>query len=371
MNEDLKKLLVRLGLLYVGAKVLPVLLERLDSIEWEWPPPQAPLPPPQTHRPLSPPLAQQTHVAPPVQPASSSEVPDLEAVLQRIRVSAPIVIPQPMPPSPLPPDYDLAQVMPRSGVVVGTGGRGSGKSVVIGRAQELLKDRLRPYAVGLPPSAGRLLPPWYGLVDDISAVPNKASIYLPESHRSFNARSTQSALGRAVGDIVNLVRHREWLLFFDVQNLAHLDRNILSEVDVLLIKEPGPFIQGFDRPQFREHIGAARAAFAGVGPTRRKRVVWVVAPAAGIHGKLMENALPTFWSDGLSRAFADTRPGIPSGVRDGHEEGARLIRRAAAPTTDELRLRARQLHAAGHSYGEIAKILGVSKTQAWRLVNED
>ena len=73
---------------------------------------------------------------------------------------------------------------------------------------------------------------------------------------------------------MNLVRHHQWLLFFDVQNLAHLDRNVVSEADVLLIKEPGPFNQGVDRPQLRVHIEAARASFAAVGPTRKKRAVW-------------------------------------------------------------------------------------------------
>ena len=109
---------------------------------------------------------------------------------------------------------------------------------------------------------------------------------------------------------------------------------------------------------------------AAVGPALRKRAVWVVAPAAGIHGKLMENALPTFWSDALSRAFADTRPGIASASPDGPRAGGGVIRRADPPNVDELRLRARQLRAAGYSYGEIAKMLGISKTRAYRLVNE-
>jgi len=55
-----------------------------------------------------------------------------------------------------------------------------------------------------------------------------------------------------------------------------LDLNIISEADVVMLKEPGPFSLGFERPQLRPMMNAARAAFAGVGPFRRKRVVWVV-----------------------------------------------------------------------------------------------
>ena len=371
MNEDLAKLLVRAAAVYLGIKALPRVLEWLDSIEFELPqsPPQRALPPPQVVE-LPAPSSTRMETAPPPPTAALVKPLDLEGLSRFLTLPQPTASEDP-PPPPTPTDYALAQVLPPSGVIIATGGRGSGKTGVIARMQELLKDRLLPYAVGLPAGAVRLLPHWYGLADDISAVPNKAGIYLPESHRDFHARTTQSAQGRGVGDIVNLVRHRQWLLFFDVQNLAHLDRNILSEADVLLIKEPGPFNQGFDRPQFREHIEAARAAFSAVGPARRKRAVWVVAPAAGIHGKLMENALPTFWSDALSRAFANTRPGMASESPDKPDTGAGVIRRAEPATPADLRRRAKQLRAAGHSYGEIAKMLGASKTQVYRLVNED
>ena len=84
----------------------------------------------------------------------------------------------------------------------------------------------------------------------------------------------------------------------------------------------------------------------------------------------MENALPTFWSDALSRASADTRPGTATGSPDGPETSPGVIRRAQPAIPADVRLRAKQLRAAGYSYGEIAKMLSVSKTQAYRLVNE-
>ena len=377
-GRDLGRLLVAVGGSYLTIRILAALWPEIEAAlrTAQWPPA---LPPP-TSKPLPLPMDQPLPLQMSQPTTPTVQLPTLPAKVDLNEViagwSTPIAeasgttSPTPTVP-PLPADYALAQLMPDSGVVISTGQRGGGKTGVNMRAQELLKDRLDPYAVGLPASAARFLPEWYGLADDISAVPNKASIYLPESHRQFHARTSQSVQGRAVGDLVNLARHRRWLLFFDVQNLAHLDRNILSEADVLLIKEPGPFIQGFDRPQFREHIEAARAAFAAVGPTRKKRAVWVVAPAAGVHGKLMENALPTFWTDSLGRAFADTRPLTPSGSPKGSGPGSGVVRRARPRPSAELRLRARQLRAAGYSYGEIANMLGVSKTQAYRLVNED
>ena len=87
-------------------------------------------------------------------------------------------------------------------------------------------------------AARRLLPDWYGLADDPSAIPSKAVIYIPESYCMFHARASQTAQGRMIGDLVNLSRHRRHILIFDVQNPAHLDRNIVSEVDVVLVKQP-------------------------------------------------------------------------------------------------------------------------------------
>ena len=200
-------------------------------------------------------------------------------------------------------------------------------------------------------------------------------IYFPESYRMFHARSSQSAQGRAIGDLVNLSRHRRQSLIFDVQNAAHIDRNILSEADVVLIKEPGPFVQGFERPQLKPLMDAARAAFAGVSPSRRKQMVWVFAPSSGIQGRLMENRLPEFWTDALSRIFSDTTPRIPNskstqpGTRDSKAPRA-PARRGAKTSQAERSLKAAQLRDAGYSYAEIGKMMGISKSQGWKLVHQ-
>ena len=172
---------------------------------------------------------------------------------------------------------------------------------------------------------------------------------------------------------MNLSRHRRHTLIFDVQNPAHLDRNIVSEVDVVLVKQPGPFTEGFERPQFRRIMDQARTAFARVNPARRKRVVWVVAPGDGIEGQLMENLLPSFWTDGLSRVFSDAAAVAiekTSGAQDRKREKAAVpIRRGRKTSSQDKRLRTKQLRKAGYSYSEIGRLLGVSKSQAFRLVN--
>ena len=81
-----------------------------------------------------------------------------------------------------------------------------------------------------------------------------------------------------------------------------------------------------------------------MGNNRNEKAKWVVAPGAGINGRLMENLLPSFWTDSLSRVFEDTAVGI--GKRAG-----------------------KAMKAGAHSYREIGHALGVSPSYAHKLVN--
>ena len=269
-----------------------------------------------------------------------------------------------------PVDADLARMIDHPTVILIVGARGAGKSALAVRSQELLRHSGALYAVGLPHKARKLLPDWYGLADDFSTIPNNSVIYIPESYRMFHARSSQSAQGLAIADIVNLSRHRRHTLIFDVQNPAHLDRNILSEVDILLIKEPGAFQQGFERSQFRSAMDAARAAFSGLSKMHKKKGVWVVAPGADITGRMMENQLPTFWTDALSRVFGDTPIG-QVGAISGDPQAPRTTgsRKGYRTSVSARRDAAKEMHAAVHSYREIGKTLGCSTSTAFRLVN--
>ena len=271
---------------------------------------------------------------------------------------------------PEPADAALARMVDHPTVVLAIGRKGGGKTAVILRMQELMRDVAPPYAIGLPEKASRLLPEWYGLADDLEDIPENATVYFPESYRTYHARSTQSQQGRSLSDLVNLSRHRRHTLFFDVQNTAQLDRNILSEVDLILVKEPGLFHLGFERSQLRPIVAAARVAFAGVGRHRKKKVVWVWGDSAG---QLMENALPSFWSDKLSRIFGDAGPALKSAAT----ESSGLIvpygakpRKAQTTPTAVKKAKVLKLSQAGHTLSEIAKLVGISKSYVYKLLKQ-
>ena len=169
-----------------------------------------------------------------------------------------------------------------------------------------------------------------------------------------------------VGDLINLSCHLDQTWILDVQNRAQLDRNIISEADMILIKEPAPLSQGFERPQLRQYMDEARGVFTAMNKSRRKRAVYVVAPGRGNDGQILESRLPTFWSDALSNVLSSTKPGAPSQETLSRKPRGRKEAKAIA----ERRAKARQMKKARFSYLEIGNALGVSKTQASRYCNE-
>ena len=130
---------------------------------------------------------------------------------------------------------------------------------------------------------------------------------------------------------------------------------------------------GFERPQLKSVMNSARAAFAGLSPARRNHMVWVVAPGVGIQGQLMENLLPGFWTDKLSRIFqGSVGASAPRSPTVGHTENqsnTSASRRGQRTPHVVMVTKAKRLREAGYTYSEIANILGVSRSHAFRLVN--
>ncbi len=267
-----------------------------------------------------------------------------------------------------PPDRDIARICKHPFVSLVCGHRNGGKTALAVRIQELLRHEADPYAVGLPDEALKLLPSWYGVVQTVEELPPNCIAYIPEAYRTFHARGRGISQAQLVSNLVNLSRHRNQSLIFDVQNAAQLDRNIISEADLLLIKEPSPLGEGFERPQLRKYIDEARGVFSVMNKPHRKRATYVVAPSEGVQGKIMENRLPSFWSKKLSTIFGASKPS--DGHNAGTESATRRPRgRRTTTKVAQRRTRAKSMHLEGFTYGEIANALGVSKSQAYRYCN--
>lgn len=165
--------------------------------------------------------------------------------------------------------------------------------------------------------------------------------------------------GRSIGTLINLSRQKQQTLPFVVQDASQLDRNIVSQIDALLIKELSDLSEGYERPQVRHIINKARAAFRTVKGDNRKWT-YVCSEAAGDVG-LMENQLLTFWKPELSRAFANAGTDIAQGTP----------RESTKTPRAELKARAGELMLVHGTYGKVAKAMGRPKSTVWDLINKD
>jgi hypothetical protein len=209
-------------------------------------------------------------------------------------------------------------------------------------------------------SLQRLLPDSIGVVERLEDVPNGAVVLIDEAYLELHARNSMSESGRRIGAMVNLARQRNQTLIFIVQEARQLDVNIISQADVIVVKELTEISQGFERKELQRFTARARAAFATV-KGNPQRWTWVHSESADFEG-LVENELASFWRPALSHAFANV-PGV--------EQAAQQVspRKGARTPREELVTRAKSLINSGHSYGKAAQILGLPRSTVWDLVN--
>jgi hypothetical protein len=241
-----------------------------------------------------------------------------------------------------PPETDAVwpDILAHPTVVVILGSRGSGKTGLGFRILDLLRYVAAPYVVGLPAAARDLVPDWIGIAPTLEDVPANAVILVDEAQLRFHSRASQARVTKALSDALSLSRQRGQTWIFVTQEGRQIDRTILIAADILILKDPGILQARFDRPELRRLVMQARDAFAAVSGERRG-FSFVYAPQRDVVG-LQPNALPSFWSNRLSRAFAGALPPASS----------RVARRL---TLEERSEKARDLREEGKSYREIAQ----------------
>jgi len=234
------------------------------------------------------------------------------------------------------------------------GKRNSGKSALAFRQLELHKNKLDLYVLKAPENLHKLLPEWIGIKESIEDIPSGSMVLVDEAHMLFSARDSQSADDREISRIVNLARHKGLSLIFVSHEARHIDKNIVSSADVLVFKDMGILQSEFDRPQIRLLAEKAKQAFNHIHGNR-KRFNYVYSPNADFEG-MLENDLPTFWNNKLSKAYA-------TGLGTAEPRNPKKV------TKDEKIRLAKVKAEQGVVYSQIAKELGVSKGTVFNWAN--
>ena len=226
------------------------------------------------------------------------------------------------------------------------GGRGKGKSALGYRLLELLRWVANIYVVGLPKEARKCLPEWIRMVASLEDVPPKSIVLVDEAYMPYHARSSMAAKSKAMSQLLNLSRQREQTLIFVTQESRQVDSNITSSANVIIFKKPGILQAEFDRPGLTKIASNAKEAFTTISAGDEKNQSYVYAPDSDFTG-LVENSLPTFWTQKLSHIFAAGGEVITIAPKE-------------TPLTERIE-RAKQLKQQGLSQGQIAKMMGVTR----------
>jgi len=256
--------------------------------------------------------------------------------------------PQTVKPSPDPQTIEASKwlrLIRHPSIIIILGGRGKGKSALGYRLLEHLRWVANVYVVGLPESARKVLPDYIGMAATLEDVPPNSIILVDEGYLTYHARRSMAATSVEMSQILNLSRQRNQTIIFVTQEASQIDRNVASSANVVIFKDLGILQLEFDRRQLNKIAANAKEAFATISRDKR-RYAYVYSPDSDFMG-LMENSLPSFWTERLSHIFAT--------------EGE-IIPRAPKKTPLQQRIKkVKELKKQGLSNGQIAKIMGVSK----------
>ena len=232
----------------------------------------------------------------------------------------------------------------------------SGKSAQAYYFCEILHSRGPCYVYRLPKEGRNLIPTWLGVIDDFNKAPSGSTVVVDEAYLSFFARDSQSKRSKELTKIINLARQRDLSLIFVAHEARHIDLNVLSGIDTLIMKKPGPLQPSLDRPILRSYTDKAKEYFESKTDGNKQRLSYVCFSPSGFEGCL-ENPKPSFWSEKLSKVFA---LGAPS------DDGKSAIELSK----EEKKEKAKTYHQYGWSLQQIANALGTSKTTIYRWLNE-
>lgn len=194
--------------------------------------------------------------------------------------------------------------LPKSGLVLITGFRGTGKTGLAWRLAEQSHDKGREIAAfDFTQAAKRALPPWVKHVATMRQVSALSSsiLVLDEAAIKVNARRHQSSENVAWTRLLAVARHKGHLVLLITQHQRQVDVGLVADSEVVVMKRPSLLHLRFARPELRQELEEAWEHFRKI--RNPQRWSYVVDYLNGRKGWLT-NGLPTFWSDDLSRAFA-------------------------------------------------------------------
>ena len=203
--------------------------------------------------------------------------------------------------------------LPSNGLIVVEGQRGQGKTSLawyIAETKRVEKRGKRVIAFGMPDVAKKALPKWITDMQALEEV-SKAKpsiVIIDEAAFIANSRRAMQETNIEWLKLIAICRHKDHLLIFVSQHNRQLDVQILADADLVIMKKPSLLHLRFTRPEFKPELETAYEEFQSIKGDPRKWA-YVVDYHNG-DAKMLRCQLPKFWSDRISKAYAEMSIGI-------------------------------------------------------------
>jgi len=198
-------------------------------------------------------------------------------------------------------ETDLVDLLgvPSASLILGK--RGSGKTAFGYKVLEEARDRnLAPHVMGLPKDKWHLLPNYIEPIEDPTEMGDDSAVLMDESYQYMFAREHGTSFNKMMAKLLGIVRQKNQLFMFTTHLARKLDVSAVYDSDNIVFREPSFLHARMERREIRDLIKDASEYFEK--SSNPVRSAYVVTPG-GI--KKVNVELPSFWSEELSRAFAD------------------------------------------------------------------
>lgn len=184
------------------------------------------------------------------------------------------------------------------------GKRRAGKTAFMMRVLEEAYRLLgmKAYVLGIPEEKRGLLPEFITLVDSIDDLPDNVAIGYDEAYLDAMARDHPRSYNKHLAKSISVSAQKAWLLMFSTHTARKFDVLSVLDCDIIVVRKPSWLYTQYERREIRDIIEQADKLF------KKKEYVNEYQKWAYIASEkppvFVEVPLPSFWTEGLSKAFS-------------------------------------------------------------------
>jgi len=185
----------------------------------------------------------------------------------------------------------------RSVIGIILGARGTGKSALGLRLLENHKAKTKKtvYALGFQRNT---LPKWITHINSVDEVKNNGVVLVDEGGITFSSRKSMSNANTLLSELLFISRHKNLSVLFIAQNSSNLEINTLRQADILFMKPSALLQKDFERKKIQEIYKDVETHFKAHQDEEGTTYIH-----SNWYRGFVSNALPSFWSDDVSRSW--------------------------------------------------------------------